>query len=95
MMSTQVFKNLSIRKCICSNDDKDRIAYVELFEVFPKTISAVSYSNDAENQIQKISVSLALETGLTLQWTEMVVILLVVHIRNLRIGGKKGLSEKF
>ena len=42
------------------NDDKDRIAYgVELFEVFPKTISAVSYSNEAENQIQKISVSLA------------------------------------
>ena len=42
------------------NDDKDRIAYgVELFEVYPKTISAVSYSNEAENQIQKISVSLA------------------------------------
>ena len=49
------------------NDDKDRVAYgVELFEVFPKTISAVSYSNDAENQIQKISVSLAFRNWINL-----------------------------
>ena len=49
------------------NDDKDRIAYgVELFEVFPKTISAVSYSNDAENQIQKISVTLAFRNWINL-----------------------------
>ena len=35
------------------NDDKDRISYgVELFECFPKTISAVSY-NDAENDKYK------------------------------------------
>ena len=49
------------------NDDKDRVAYgVELFEVFPKTISAVSYNNDAENQIVKISVTLAFRNWINL-----------------------------
>ena len=42
------------------NQDRDRIAYgVELFEVFPKTISAVSYSQGDNDTIQKISVVLA------------------------------------
>ena len=42
------------------NADRDRISYgVHLFECFPKTISAVSYSQGSENEIQKISVSLA------------------------------------
>ena len=39
------------------NADRDRIAYgVELFECFPKTISAVSYSHGDNDTIQKISV---------------------------------------
>ena len=42
------------------NQDRDRVAYgVELFEVFPKTISAVSYSQGDNDTIQKISVVLA------------------------------------
>ena len=42
------------------NADRDRVAYgVELFEVFPKTISAVSYSQGESSDIQKISVVLA------------------------------------
>ena len=35
---------------------------VELFECFPKTISAVSYNQGSENEIQKISVSLAFKS---------------------------------
>ena len=45
------------------NADRDRIAYgVELFEVFPKTISAVSYDQGATDTIQKISVTLAFKS---------------------------------
>ena len=49
------------------NADRDRISYgVELFECFPKTISAVSYNQGSENQIQKISVSLAFKSWINL-----------------------------
>ena len=49
------------------NADRDRVAYgVELFEVFPKTISAVSYNQGSENEIQKISVSLAFRNWINL-----------------------------
>ena len=45
------------------NADRDRICYgVELFEVFPKTISAVSYDQGATDTIQKISVTLAFKS---------------------------------
>ena len=49
------------------NADRDRISYgVELFECFPKTISAVSYNQGSENEIQKISVSLAFKSWINL-----------------------------
>ena len=49
------------------NQDRDRIAYgVELFECFPKTISAVSYSHGDTDSIQKISVSLAFRNWINL-----------------------------
>ena len=42
------------------NADRDRISYgVHLFECFPKTISAVTYGQGQNDEIQKISVSLA------------------------------------
>ena len=50
-----------------NENDKDRISYgVELFECFPKTISAVSYNQGSENEIQKISVSLAFKSWINL-----------------------------
>ena len=49
------------------NQDRDRIAYgVELFECFPKTISAVSYGHSQTDQIQKISVTLAFRNWINL-----------------------------
>ena len=49
------------------NADRDRVAYgVELFEVFPKTISAVSYSQGESSDIQKISVVLAFRNWINL-----------------------------
>ena len=49
------------------NADRDRISYgVELFECFPKTISAVSYNQGANNDIQRISVSLAFKSWINL-----------------------------
>jgi len=49
------------------NADRDRIAYgVELFEVFPKTISAVSYDQGSTDTIQKISVTLAFKNWINL-----------------------------
>ena len=49
------------------NADRDRVAYgVELFECFPKTISAVSYSQGESSDIQKISVSLAFRNWINL-----------------------------
>ena len=42
------------------NADRDRISYgVHLFECFPKTISAFTYGQGQNDEIQKISVSLA------------------------------------
>ena len=42
------------------NADRDRISYsVHLFECFPKTISAVTFGQGQNHEIQKISVSLA------------------------------------
>ena len=42
------------------NADRDRISYgVHQFECFPKTISAVTYGQGQNDEIQKISVSLA------------------------------------
>ena len=53
------------------NADRDRVAYgVELFEVFPKTISAVSYSHAESNDIQKISVVLAFRNWINLTMDE-------------------------
>ena len=49
------------------NQDRDRIAYgVELFECFPKTISAVSYGHGQTDEIQKISVTLAFRNWINL-----------------------------
>jgi len=49
------------------NQDRDRIAYgVELFECFPKTISAVSYGHGQVDEIQKISVTLAFKNWINL-----------------------------
>jgi hypothetical protein len=49
------------------NQDRDRICYgVELFECFPKTISAVSYGHNQYDQIQKISVTLAFRNWINL-----------------------------
>ena len=49
------------------NQDRDRIAYgVELFECFPKTISAVSYGHGQTDEIQKISVTLAFKNWINL-----------------------------
>ena len=49
------------------NQDRDRIAYgVELFECFPKTISAVSYGHGQVDEIQKISVTLAFRNWINL-----------------------------
>jgi len=49
------------------NQDRDRIAYgVELFECFPKTISAVSYGHGQNDEIQKISVVLAFRNWINL-----------------------------
>ncbi len=49
------------------NADRDRISYgVELFECFPKTISAVSYNQGSQDEIQKISVSLAFKSWINL-----------------------------
>ena len=49
------------------NQDRDRIAYgVELFECFPKTISAVSYGHNQYDQIQKISVTLEFRNWINL-----------------------------
>ena len=49
------------------NADRDRVEYgVELFEVFPKTISAVSYSQGESSDIQKISVVLAFRNWINL-----------------------------
>ena len=49
------------------NQDRDRIAYgVELFECFPKTISAVSYGHSQTDEIQKISVTLAFRNWINL-----------------------------
>lgn len=53
------------------NADRDRVAYgVELFEVFPKTISAVSYSHGDNDSIQKISVVLAFRNWINLTMDE-------------------------
>ena len=53
------------------NQDRDRIAYgVELFEVFPKTISAVSYSQGDNDTIQKISVVLAFRNWINITMDE-------------------------
>ena len=49
------------------NADRDRISYgVELFECFPKTISAVTYGHGQNDEIQKISVSLAFRNWINL-----------------------------
>ena len=49
------------------NQDRDRIAYgVELFECFPKTISAVSYGHGRVDEIQKMSVTLAFKNWINL-----------------------------
>jgi len=49
------------------NADRDRISYgVELFECYPKTISAVSYNQAESGDIQKISVSLAFKSWINL-----------------------------
>lgn len=49
------------------NADRDRISYgVELFECFPKTISAVTYGHGQNDEIQKISVSLAFKSWINL-----------------------------
>ena len=49
------------------NADRDRISYgVELFECYPKTISAVSYNQAESGEIQKISVSLAFKSWINL-----------------------------
>jgi hypothetical protein len=53
------------------NADRDRIAYgVELFECFPKTISAVSYSHGDNDTIQKISVVLAYRNWINITMDE-------------------------
>jgi len=49
------------------NADRDRICYgVELYEVFPKTISAVSFGHGQVDEIQKISVTLAFKNWINL-----------------------------
>ena len=49
------------------NADRDRICYgVELYEVFPKTISAVSFGHGQTDEIQKISVTLAFKNWINL-----------------------------
>jgi len=49
------------------NADRDRISYgVELFECYPKTISAVSYNQAESGDVQKISVSLAFKSWINL-----------------------------
>ena len=53
------------------NADRDRVAYgVELFECFPKTISAVSYSHGDNDTIQKISVVLAYRNWINITMDE-------------------------
>jgi len=60
-------------------NDRDRISYgVHLYECFPKAINAVNYSQGANDEIQKVSVTFAFR-----DWTNLT----LGQVNNFTVGG--------